>query len=271
MLLRQPVVAGRFYEENPEDLKKELKNFLSYKGEKKSALGIMVPHAGYIYSGAVAGAVYSAVKLPDTFIILCPNHTGLGYPISLMSAGTWRTPLGDVKINGDIAGEILVRAEALNAKLIIDDYKAHMHEHAIEVQLPFLQVLKKEFTFVPIAFAEYDIAALKKTAECIADAIKGKQVMLISSTDLTHYESAEAAREKDKLVLDAIETLNSGAMLNAVERQRISMCGWMGTYVLLEVCKTLGAKKGEIIKYANSGEASGDMDKVVGYGGAIII
>ena len=266
VLLRDAVVAGMFYEKDAHALREHVDKYIIKPDKKFKAKGIIVPHAGYVYSGAVAGEVFSSVEIPDTIIIMGPNHTGSGPGISVMNEGVWRTPLGDAKINGPLADEIIKNSQYAKA-----DSTAHAREHSIEVKLPFIQRLKKSFTFVPIIFAEEDTKALKEVACAIRETMRDKDILLIASTDLTHYESAESAKQKDKLVLDAIEKMDPDLLAEEVYKNRISMCGWMPTYVMLFACKLLGCKKAEIIKYTNSGETSGDFDQVVGYGGAAII
>jgi AmmeMemoRadiSam system protein B len=265
-MLREPAVAGSFYEKDAPALKKHLARYITEKPNKIRAKAIVVPHAGYIYSGRVAGEVYSSIEIPDIIILLGPNHTGEGVPVSIMNTGEWRTPLGDVKINEPLANEILK-----NTKAAEKDTKAHAREHSLEVQLPFLQTLKKSFTFVPITFGEYDIKKLSDVASAIAAVLKGKDALIVASTDLTHYEDAGLAKEKDMLVLQAIEKLDAEGLVKEVADNDISMCGWMPTYVAIKAAKLLGAKEGKIIKYMNSGDVSGDYDQVVGYGGAVII
>jgi AmmeMemoRadiSam system protein B len=183
-----------------------------------------------------------------------------------MNRGTWRTPFGDVKINEPLADEILG-----NGKAAQKDVKAHEREHSLEVQLIFIQSLKKSFSFVPIIFGEYDLKKLDDTAAAIAASLKGKDALIVASSDLTHYEDAEAARKKDALVLNAIEKLDAEGMAKAVAEKNISMCGWMPVYTAITAAKLLGAKEGRIINYMNSGDTSGDYSQVVGYGGAVII
>lgn len=265
-MLRDPVVAGMFYEKDVPTLKKHISQYIIQKQEKYKAKAIVVPHAGYIYSGRVAGEVYSSVDIPDMVIIMGPNHTGAGKPISVMSEGVWRTPLGDVKINEPLANEIIKKCSAASK-----DIHAHLKEHSIEVQLPFLQYIKKSFSFIPIVLGDYNINNLQNLSEAIAAVFKEREVLIIASTDLTHYEDADSAKEKDSLVLNTIEKLDEEEMLKEVEDKDISMCGWMPTFVAIRAAKLLGGKKGIIIKYMNSGDVSGDYNQVVGYGGAVII
>ena len=265
-MLREPAVAGTFYEGDSSALRRKVTALLQEKPVKIKARALICPHAGYMYSGSVAGEVYGSVEIPDTVVILGPNHTGNGAPISVMHEGIWRTPLGDVKINMAAAEKIIY-----SSKFAEKDHKAHLREHSIEVQLPFLQVLKPGVQIVPIVIGDGRKNALRDLACAIAEALKGTDTLIVSSTDLTHYESADIAREKDMAVLDAIVKMDPEAMLEAVECRDVSMCGWMPTYTALNAAKLLGAKEGRLIRYANSGEVSGDFSEVVGYGGAVIL
>lgn len=265
-MLREPVVAGVFYEGEPSALRRKVEALLGENEEKIRACAIICPHAGYVYSGLVAGAVYSSVKIPDTVVILGPNHTGNGAPVSVMHEGIWRTPLGDVRINTAVAEKIIYAS-----KFAEKDAKAHLREHSIEVQLPFLQVLKAGIQIVPVVIRDGRKSVLCDLGCSIAKAIEGTDTLIISSTDLTHYEAAGVAREKDMAVLDAVVKMDPEAMLETVETREVSMCGWMPTYTALYAAKMLGAKEGRLIRYSHSGEAGGDMSEVVGYGGAVII
>lgn len=265
-MLREAAVAGTFYEGDSSALRRKVTALLHEKDHKIKARALICPHAGFMYSGSVAGEVYGCVEIPQTAVILGPNHTGLGAPISVMHEGIWRTPLGDVRIDMATAEKIIYAS-----KFAEKDANAHLREHSIEVQLPFLQVLRPGIQIVPIVIGDNRKNALRDLACSLAEALKGTDTIIISSTDLTHYESADIAREKDMAVLDAITAMDPEAMLEAVECRDISMCGWMPTYTALHAAKLLGAKEGRLIRYANSGEVSGDYSEVVGYGGAIII
>lgn len=263
---REPVVAGAFYDENPETLRKHISEMTDEPDDKIKALGIIAPHAGYMYSGKVAAQVYAGVEIPKTVIIMGPNHTGLGAPISVFPEGSWSTPLGEVNINKALAADILK-----GCKSAAGDTAAHVREHSVEVHLPFLQYHRKSFDFVPIVLGDYNLDNLKELGGVLAKCVKGKDILLIASTDLTHYEEAQSAKAKDALVLSAIEELDPDKMYEEIQNHDISMCGWMPVYTLLHACNKLGAKEGRIIKYMNSGDTSGDYSEVVGYGGAIII
>jgi AmmeMemoRadiSam system protein B len=265
--VRQPVVAGSFYEKKGEKLKKQVDAFLAAgAGKKIKAKGIMAPHAGYIYSGAVAGKVFSSVEIPSTIVILGPNHTGMGKGISVYPAGSWITPLGAVKINADISGDIVDKCEWAEF-----DELAHAREHSIEVQLPFLQVLRADISMVAICVRESNREILNVLAGAVAEALKGKDAIILASSDMTHYESADSARQKDEKVIAFMEKLDADGMYDAVMDNGYSMCGVLPAYVMMKSCEAAGAKRGKLVQYSNSGETSGDFPEVVGYAGVAVI
>jgi len=266
---RQPAVAGYFYQASPSALKNQVERFLVPGAKKIKALGILSPHAGLIYSGSVAGAVYSSIELPGTFILIGPNHTGLGEPVSLMAKGEWETPLGTVRIDEELAAAILSRS-----RLVREDTLAHLKEHSLEVQLPFIQYLKKEFTIVPIQMMdtrlETCLALGNAVAEAVREQAKKTGVLIVASSDMSHYISAEAAKKKDHKAIQRILDLDAQGLYYTVRDEDITMCGYGPAVAMLTACKALGAKKAELIKYTNSGEVSGDYDQVVGYAGIVV-
>ncbi|MCK4244608.1 MAG: AmmeMemoRadiSam system protein B [Candidatus Omnitrophica bacterium] len=266
-LIRKPAVAGQFYPAEPEQLKKDLSSYLERNLEKEEAKGIIVPHAGYIYSGPVAGAVYSRINLPDTIILLGPNHTGAGKPFSLMSEGIWGTPLGEVEIDIPVAKEILKDSHYLK-----EDFSAHQDEHSLEVQIPFLQILSATFKIIPIVLSGTEDKSLRAIGEEIAEALlrQKKGALLVASSDMTHYESEEAAQKKDHYALEAILKLDEEELLKRVRERNISMCGVAPVVVMITAVKRLGAKEAELVKYRTSGAVTGDLAQVVGYAGVIV-
>jgi AmmeMemoRadiSam system protein B len=266
-MVREPAVAGRFYPADPVVLRGDLHSCLSHAQELIPAIACMVPHAGYMYSGAVAGAVFSRIAVPSRCIILCPNHTGRGHPLSLMSQGAWRTPLGDVNINHELAEKSLQAFSALT-----DDAEAHRFEHAIEVELPFLQLIRPEITFVPIAVGTSRLILLEKLGEAIAQVIKnfGREILIIASSDMNHYEDDATTRVKDSKAIDKILALDPAGLHETVINESISMCGFGPAVAMLTAAKRLGAKKAELVQYATSGDVSGDHETVVGYAGIAV-
>ena len=267
MTVREPVVAGQFYPGTKKALEETLTALMDKKSKKKKAIGAMSPHAGYAYSGAVAGKVFSALDRNELFIIIGPNHTGSGAAFSVFTQGTWNTPLGPVEVDEEFAGE-LVRA----SNLFKADTLAHAYEHSVEVQLPFLQHAISDFKIVPICISSLNIGDLKSAAGDIAKTIKDLQrnATLIASSDMTHYEPHEEAKKKDMEAISAILRMDEDELMEKVTSLNISMCGVAPVIMTLNAAKILGAKKTELIDYKTSGDISGDYSSVVGYGGVII-
>ncbi len=267
--LRAPAAAGQFYPSQISELNSEISGYLDPKVKKQDVLACVMPHAGYIYSGTVAGAVVSRINIPDKVVLLGPNHTGRGTPFSLMSGGSWKTPLGEVVIDKILAEEILASSQYLQ-----EDSLAHLYEHSLEVELPFLQYVRKNFQIVPICLASGQSKALKSVGLSVAAAIEKLKlqgsVLIIASSDMTHYEPQQMANQKDKLAIEAILELNPDKLLETIAEFDISMCGFAPVAAMLFCARALGAKKTELIKYQTSGDITGDLSSVVGYAGVII-
>jgi AmmeMemoRadiSam system protein B len=274
--VRTPAVAGRFYPGRAEELLREVREFTSIgkipiETGRIAAIGCVAPHAGYIYSGGVAGAVYSRLEIPERCVILCPNHTGKGRPLAIMASTTWQTPLGEVAADADMGARLLRRFPALQ-----EDSSAHRAEHAIEVQLPFLQTLRPELKIVPIAIGTSDFDVLRGLGEALADVIADRheedqeRVLVIASSDMNHYESDAITRVKDHKAIERVLAMDTRGLWEAVMNEDISMCGFGPTIVMLTAAKILGAASATLVKYATSGDVSGDYDSVVGYAGIIV-
>ena len=269
-MLRSPAVANMFYPGDKDRLKEQLSTYIRAVPEPKRVLAAVSPHAGYIYSGGVAGAVFSQIRIPDAVVILGPNHRGVGASVALSASGTWDMPLGSVPINEAMAESILkVSTSGVKIK---DDPGAHAMEHSIEVQVPFLQFLRPEVSIVPIVLSHLTYDACQEIGQALVQGIQdyGKEVLLVASTDMTHYESQKSAKEKDKLAIDRILDLDPAGLYETVSRHGISMCGVIPTTIVLEACKVLGAGKAELVRYATSGDVTGDNAQVVGYAGFIV-
>ena len=264
--LRPPAVAGYFYTGDKYRLEKELSELLPAKKEKVRATAVVVPHAGYMYSGAVAGAVYASVELPETFIILCPNHTGHGSDFDLWSEGEWSTPLGKVRVDEELCKDLMQ-----NFPQAVKDGTAHLREHSLEVQLPFLQYSKGEFSFVPLCIRQWDYNNLEDLGHALAKVVSNsrRDVLIIASSDMTHYESQESAGKKDRLAIEQMEKLDPRGLYDAVHENDISMCGYLHTTATMIAAKDLGATSGRLLKYATSGDVTRDYSSVVGYAGVI--
>jgi len=272
-MIRNPVVAGQFYPASTSQLETMIRGMVNEKAAKEEVIGLIAPHAGYIYSGSVAGATISKIRFKDTFILIGPNHTGEGKPLSIMTKGAWNTPLGQVEIDSELGKQILTTSSYLE-----EDYTAHQHEHSIEVQIPFLQSFKKDIKIVPISlpiprtFSYSSAATYKEIGKEIAKAIKdlNKQAIILASSDMTHYEPQESAQEKDSKAIEAILDLDEDELLKRVDELNISMCGYAPVVALISAAKELGAKQAELVKYQTSGDTTSDYSTVVGYAGIII-
>jgi len=264
---RQPVVAGQFYPASASQLRAMIEQMVDEEAEKQDVIGLVCPHAGYVYSGPVAGAVISRVKFKDTFIILGPNHTGRGKPLSITAKGKWQTPLGDVEVDAELAGHLLSLTHHLQ-----EDDAAQLFEHSIEVQLPFLQYFQPDIRIVPITLSFASIDAYKEIGREIARAIgdTGREAVIMASSDMTHYEPHDIAARKDRQAIDAILHLDEDELFRRVEEHHISMCGVAPVASLIVAARELGATSAELVKYQTSGDTSGDYSAVVGYAGIII-
>ena len=267
---RLPAVAGQFYPLKPQELKNQIKSFIdSNTILKRDALACMLPHAGYIYSGKTAAGAVSRLKIRDRLLILGPNHTGFGEAFGIMDRGNWATPFGDVAVDERLACALLERSQLLRV-----DKAGHRYEHSIEVQLPILQYFKADFSFVPIVVGSADLKTYQELGCHIADVIKEsgieKDVLLVASSDMTHYEDAEKAKIKDNLAIEAILDLDESELWSRVNNQSISMCGYAPVIIMITAAKKLGAKKGELVGYSTSGDVTGDNSSVVGYAAVII-
>jgi len=266
-MIREPSVSGQFYPDNPDDLRAMITSFVDPHAEKEDAVGAVVPHAGYIYSGAVAGAVISRIKFKDTFIIIGPNHTGQGLPLSIMTEGTWRTPLGDVSIDTELAQKL-----ASISRYLKPDTLAHQNEHSVEVQLPFLQYFQPDIKIVPVVLACGDPAVLQSIGREIAQALQEtrREAVILASSDMNHYEPQRITRKKDFMAIDAMLDMDAAELIRQIEKNDISMCGYAPAGVMLTAASELGAAKAELIKYQTSGDVSGELNAVVGYAGLIV-
>jgi AmmeMemoRadiSam system protein B/AmmeMemoRadiSam system protein A len=266
-MIRSPAVAGQFYPNSTAELQDTLATFIDNNLEKEDALGAIVPHAGYIYSGKVAGEVFSRLEITPTVVILGPNHTGIGVPFSVMTRGQWQTPLGLVNINEDLAGAIEDNSNYLKA-----DHEAHYQEHSIEVQVPFLKYMRRDVRIVPIILSSAKIDVYDEVGKVIGMTIRATKsnVLILASSDMSHYESHIQAGRKDQQAILSILQLDEVELLHRVYDQDISMCGYAPVATMLVATRELGANKAELVKYQTSGEVSGDYERVVGYAGIII-
>jgi AmmeMemoRadiSam system protein B len=263
---REPAVAGRFYVDEPRALARELDGLLTAKEARVVAKGIVAPHAGYVYSGAIAGSVYARVAVPPKVVVLGPNHTGLGRPVALWPpGGAWRTPLGSVPVSRTLTAALAA------APGVETDRAAHAHEHSLEVQLPFLQRARPDVEIAALCLGPLELAECDALGRALAEAARAAGALLVASSDMSHYISEDAARAKDKLAIDRILALDPEGLLRTVRRERISMCGVVPTTVMLFAARELGATRAELVRYGSSGDVSGDRDHVVGYAALLVV
>ena len=260
-MIRQPAVAGKFYPSDPDELREELSS-LVLPGEGARVIGLVAPHAGYLYSGKTAGLVYGAVRVPEAVLLLGPNHTGEGAPAALAPAGEWLTPLGPVPVNSRLSKLILKHASQVR-----EDPSAHRFEHSLEVQLPFLQYCNPRVCISALCLSLSDFESISALGAAIALAITeyGEEVLIVASSDMNHYESAQVATEKDHLALAQLAKLAPEGLLKVCRENRVTMCGVVPSAVMLVAAKLLGATESRLLSYTNSGEVNGDLKRVVAY------
>jgi AmmeMemoRadiSam system protein B len=266
---RNPAVAGRFYPGDPDTLAGEVAQFLAAgeHGPPRKVTGVMAPHAGYVYSGGVAGEVFGRIQVPERVIILCPNHTGRGTRISVWASGSFRMPNGEIPIDDELAAAVL-REDGMAQ----EDHAAHRHEHAIEVELPFLQARQSKLRIVPIVLSGLDAeesVALGEALHRAAASVEG-DVLVVASSDMSHYLPDTQARKIDRIALEPLLAFDPEKLHHVVHDNDISMCGYIPATVMLAYARAAGATKPELISYATSGDAFGDRSQVVGYAGVLV-
>ena len=265
MRVREPAVAGTFYEGTAQRLQRQVEECVGMNAApetRETFIGSVVPHAGLMYSGHVAAALYTSVALPRRFIILCPNHTGYGHFAAINRDGAWRTPLGEAAIDQALAEAVMHETSALR-----DDDTAHAREHSLEVQLPFLQYLQGDFTFVPICLGARRYELCEEIGNAVASVVSSSRetIGIIASSDFNHYEDQTTTLRKDQMAIDAVLALDPARLWRTVDEQDISMCGFIPTTTMLIAATRLGATRARLVKHATSGDVSGDYGHVVGY------
>lgn len=262
---RQPAVAGRFYTDDRAALVREVDGFLAgATGPKVRATGVVAPHAGYVYSGAVAGAVYGRVDVPGRAVVIGPNHTGMGIPVALWPGGAWRLPTGDVAIDPGLTAALAA------SPLVREDKDAHVAEHSLEVQLPFLARARPGISIAALCLAHIPFAECEALGKEVARAARESGALVVASSDMSHYVPAARAREKDRLAIDRILALDPRGLYDVVHREGITMCGVIPATVMLAAAREMGARRAELVRYGHSGEVSGDTRQVVGYAGIVV-
>jgi MEMO1 family protein len=267
MTIREAVVAGQFYPRDPDRLRKTIESYTLKSESPIEAKGIVIPHAGYIYSGQIAYEVFASIQLPRRILILGPNHTGRGAALALAPSGSWEMPLGSVSIDAEMNETLLRECSALE-----EDSAAHRNEHSIEVQLPLIQMLQPNFHFSAICVQTIEYPILENLGHAIARTIHAlkEPVLLVASSDMTHYETAEEASRQDRFAINCMLNIDPVGLYKTVLEKRISMCGFAPAVAILIACQDTGATSGQLIRYTNSGEASGDDSRVVSYAGIVV-
>ena len=270
MSSRTPAVSGQFYPALPARLRADVRGYLGAPRETRKALAVVAPHGGYRYAGVTAGAVFGRVEVPATCVVIGPNHTGRalsGEGGGILQSKGYRTPLGDVPLDDPLAAAIVSAAGGL----LRDDEVAHDEEYSVEVILPFLQLRNEGVRIVPILTAWADWDRTRRLAEAIVSSIGDRRdVLVVASSDMNHYEPAEVTIEKDSYALDAVSALDGKGLLEITVSQQISMCGRVPVACACEVARRLGGTGAEIVSYTHSGMVSGDSSRVVGYAGVIL-
>lgn len=264
---RRPAVAGQFYPGNETTLAREVERLLTVSEPPRKALGVIAPHAGYIYSGAVAGAVFGRVIVPKRAIVLCPNHTGMGARAAVWASGTWQIPTGTIRVDQALAHDLIESSAELT-----EDTTAHLAEHSLEVELPFLLAREPEISIVPIAIGRVGVDSCRQIGESIARVIRAtrEEVLIVASSDMNHYEDEARTMNKDRIAIERVEALDAEGLIVSCAEHRISMCGVLPSAIAITACKKLGATKAHLVAHATSGDVSGDHDAVVGYAGFMI-
>ena len=266
-MIRPPAVAGSFYPADPRVLTLEIDSLVPAASSQQRVLGCIVPHAGYMYSGHVAGAVYSTIEIPARVILLGPRHFPRGEPLAIIEEGAWQTPLGEAPID-----DVLARAIAHEFPRLREDRVAHEREHSLEVQMPFLQRLREGVRIVPIVLATDRFPVLEELGHAVARVVQAQSepVLILASTDMNHYESDATTRVKDRRAIERILALDARGLFDTVRNEGITMCGYAATVAAMAAWKALGAREAELVRYATSGEINGDLSRVVGYAGFTI-
>ncbi len=274
MRIRTPAVAGMFYPSDKIELKRTIQECFLHKlgagttdrPSPSKVVGAICPHAGYMYSGPVASHSFHAISslMPKLFIIIGPNHWGVGREIATIKDYTWRTPLGDMEVDSEAVNELLELAEIIHV-----DHTSHMQEHSIEVQLPMIQYMSKDCKMVPISMSSQDRNSAEMVGQAVANIIKKRDATIIGSSDFTHYQPNNIAYRQDMALIEPILRMDIDSFYKILEEKKISACGYGAIAATISACKKLGATSGKLLKYATSGDVTGDMNSVVGYGAIV--
>lgn len=262
--IRPPAVAGRFYPAEPVELRRQVEGFIGERAPGR-AVGAVVPHAGYVYSGKVAGATFRRLAIPAQVIVLGPNHTGRGVPVSVFHRGAFGIPGSEVPIAAELADEVLAQVPGAKA-----DVRAHEREHALEVELPFLVALRPDVQIVPIVLGGLDGKKAAAVGEALARVIGERDVLVLASSDMSHYLPVDEASRRDRLAIERLVAVDPLGLFDTCEEHDITMCGVLPATALLACARARGRTQAELVQYATSGEAFGDTASVVGYAGVLV-
>ncbi|HXW62579.1 MAG TPA: AmmeMemoRadiSam system protein B [Candidatus Acidoferrales bacterium] len=267
-MVRPPAVAGLFYPSEPRELARQIRTFCPRGKTKLHALGCVVPHAGYMYSGHVAGAVYSSIEIPQRCILIGPRHFPQGQPLAILTEGAFATPFGEATIDRGLAAE-LARA----CPLLREDAVAHAREHSLEVQLPFLQSLRADVRMVPVVLGTDRYGSIEALGHGVAQVVKAQNepVLVMASSDMNHYESDAITRVKDDRAITRVLALDPRGLYDTVRQEGITMCGYAATVAMLVAARELGATEATLVCYGTSGDVNGELDRVVGYAGIMVL
>lgn len=261
-MIRHPAVAGAFYPGDRARLESVLETYVSSSESIEGVVAAVAPHAGYEYSGPAAGALFASIEMPETVVVLGPNHRGLGAPYGLFEKGAWQTPLGEAAIDEEFAARLMKEADFLES-----DSASHIYEHSIEVQVPFLQYCRAGVKIVPVSIGEHDYGKLMRLAAAIAGTAEalGSKPLVLASSDMSHYETAENASRMDRVAIERMLALDEEGLWEEVSRRGITMCGVAPAVIAIAAGKAMGADAAKLVMYNNSGDATGDFSQVVGY------
>lgn len=267
-MLRLPAVAGQFYPGNPKELAATIERLTNHRKshEKLHVRACLVPHAGYMYSGGVAGAVFGTIAVPAKILLVGVRHYPRGEALAILSEGAWRTPLGDVPIDEALAARL-----KKECPLLREDSVAHSREHSLEVELPFLQYLKPEISFAPVAVGTLRFDELVALGEGIARVVQasGEEILVVTSSDMNHYEDDQTTKVKDRKAIEQMLHLDAQGLYDVCRMEKISMCGLGPAIAMLTAMQRLGASRAELVRYETSGDVTGERDAVVGYAGMV--
>jgi AmmeMemoRadiSam system protein B len=267
-MIREPAVAGMFYPRDKKSLEQELTKFIDFNGNKRKVLGLVSPHAGYVYSGSCAGKGFSKVEIPDKVIILGVNHRGYGHPFAVDGHEHWRTPLGNIMLDVELRDTLVKNSEYFGV-----DSSAGLQEHSLEVQVPFIQIINPDAKILPVTISSGELTKLLSAGQEIGRLLHANDgdLLVVASTDMSHFIDADSASVKDQKAIDKIMNLDPAGLFEIVRSENISMCGVYPTVMMLSAAIEAGAKNTELVEYTHSGKVSGDHHEVVAYLSLVVL